>query len=62
MAEGTKDASTDMQMAAGLKPGHKIMAVDPDTGLFVGLTPEQLGSGENGSSLTPIFTDDSLYI
>jgi hypothetical protein len=62
--EGTKNAATDMQMAAQVKPGHALVAVDPDTGMFVGITPEQLGggSGGGGGSNIPTSSDETFII
>jgi hypothetical protein len=61
MAEGTKDASVDVQMVATVKATHKILAVDPDTGMFVGMTPEQLHASEGGLGSSDPETDDDFF-
>ena len=45
MAEGTKNLATDAQRVAQVKSNHKIMAIDPDTGMMVFMEPGQLVSG-----------------
>ena len=61
MAEGTKDLSTNMQQAAGIKTDHQFLALDPDTGMVVGVKPEQLPGSVSLASI-PTSSDDTFDI
>lgn len=56
MAEGTKNLATDAQRVSEVKADHKIMALDPETGMMVFIEPGQLGEA-TGSN----FNSDYIY-
>lgn len=58
MAEGTKDLSQDMQAAAQIKAGHQFLAIDPDTGMVVGVTTDKFAEAIIVGNDEPTPSDD----